>query len=63
MYFDGEGPLAVTLELPMGDYAGEWIDTATGNTVPLARFHHAGGEKAVTTPGFRNAIALRLQRM
>jgi hypothetical protein len=62
MYFDGEGPSEVALNLPAGDYAGEWIDI-TGDTVPLARFHHSGGEKALTTPVFRHGIALRLNRI
>ena len=63
MYFDGAGPSTVALNLPMGDYAGEWIDVTTGNTVPLVRFHHPAGEKILTTPGFTNGVALRLGLM
>ena len=63
MYCDGDGPAAISLELPVGDYEGAWIDIATGNATPMARFHHAGGEKVVQSPGFRNGIGLRLDRM
>lgn len=63
MYFDGMGPMTVTLILPAGDYAGEWIDATAGRAVPRTRFRHSGGEKAVTTPGFSGGIALRLSLM
>ena len=62
MYFDGTGPAAVTLNLPAGEYTGEWIDVATGNPVPLPRFRHAGGEKVVTTPESKNGVGLMLTR-
>jgi hypothetical protein len=61
MYFDGEGPSAISLELPAGGYAGEWIDIATGSATPMG-FRHPGGEKVIQTPEFRNGIALRLTR-
>jgi hypothetical protein len=61
MYLDGDGPTAVTLDLPAGDYAGEWIDIVTGNGQPLA-FRQVGGEKTMETPQFRGGIALRLTR-
>jgi hypothetical protein len=62
MYFDGSGPIAVTLELPAGEYSGEWVNTKTGSVERLGTFRHAGGQKAVRTPDFRNGIALRLAR-
>ena len=62
MYFDGSGPIAVTLELPAGEYSGEWVDTKTGNVERLESFRHAGGQRVVQTPEFRNGIALRLER-
>jgi hypothetical protein len=62
MYFDGDGPSNAVLDLAAGDYAGEWIEITTGKSTPLTGFHHAGGEKAVAIPEFRNGIALRLTR-
>ncbi len=63
MYFDGEGPFTVTLALPVAGYAGEWIEIQTGKTTPLVPFHHTGGEKVLTTPGFAVGVALRLNRI
>lgn len=62
MYFDGNGPTAITLELAAGDYSGEWVDIGTGAATAVAAFHHAGGEKTIEAPAFRNGIALRLTR-
>ena len=61
MYFDGEGPSTVTVDLPAGDYAGAWIDIQSGKTTPLPRFH-SGGEHILVTPAFSNGIALRIAR-
>jgi len=36
IYLDGDGPTAITLDLPAGDYAGEWTDIVTGNSQPVA---------------------------
>ena len=63
MYLDGSGPSSITMEMPTGDYAGEWIDIGTGSATPLARFRHSGGEKAIQAPEFRNGLALRLSRV
>jgi len=60
MYFDGDGPNDVTLDLPAGEYTGEWIDVATGNVARTDRFTHKGGDKVLRTPEFRGGIALRL---
>jgi hypothetical protein len=62
MYFDGSGPTGVTLELPAGEYSGEWLNIETGEIARPESFHHGGGEKVVRTPEFRDGIALRLKR-
>jgi hypothetical protein len=62
MYFDGSGPIAVTLELPAGEYSGEWVNTKTGEVERLGSFRHAGGQRVLQTPEFRNGIALRIAR-
>jgi hypothetical protein len=62
MYLDGDGPTALTLDLPAGDYGGEWLDIVTGNGAPVAAFRHEGGDKTIQTPLFRGGIALRLTR-
>ena len=62
MYFDGSGPAEVTLDLPAGEYSGEWLNIETGEIARRESFHHGGGEKVLRTPEFRDGIALRLKR-
>ena len=61
MYLDGDGPTDLILDLRAGEYAGEWIDVTTGTPTPVS-FRHAGGEKTIATPAFKNGTALRLTR-
>lgn len=62
MYFDGSGPAEVTLDLPAGEYTGEWIDVETGAVARPENFRHAGGNRTLHTPPFKEGIALRLRR-
>lgn len=62
IYLDGNGPAEVLLELPAGEYSGEWINTKTGETEGLERFRHRGGTKTLDMPPFHNGNALRLER-
>jgi hypothetical protein len=62
IYLDGNGPTELTLTLPPGDYKLEWINTKTGATDKTEDFHHASGDKTLTSPTFDNGIALRLTR-
>ncbi len=62
IYLDGSGPTEVTLELPAGEYSGEWVDVETGNIARAEQFRHAGGDRVLRTPEFHDGIALRLRR-
>jgi hypothetical protein len=62
IYLDGNGPADLTLTLPPGDYKLEWLDTKTGAIDKSEKFHHASGDKPLTSPAFENGIALRLTR-
>jgi hypothetical protein len=57
MYFDGEGPLEVTLTLPPGNYSGEYIDVVTGRKTTVS--FRTRGEKTLDT---RGGTALRLTK-
>jgi hypothetical protein len=61
IYFDGNGPSDVTLELPAGVYSGAWVDVETGSVARTESFRHVAGEKVLRTPEFRGGIALRLK--
>jgi len=62
MYVDGNGPTEITLNLPAGRYELKWVDVATGSERGTENFQHAGGERFMKTPEFRNGIAMRLQK-
>lgn len=62
IYFDGDGPVKVTLDLPAGEYSGEWMNTKTGATQRIDRFQHRGGDKILEAPSFDKGIALHLER-
>jgi len=62
IYLDGYGNTALTLDLPAGKYAAEWINVENGNVQRTEDFRHAGGEKVLQSPAFGNGIALRLDR-
>ena len=62
IYLDGNGPAEVVLDLPAGEYSGEWLDTKTGKRESIQSFSHAGGEKEIQSPDFQNGVALRLGR-
>ena len=62
IYLDGDGPVTVELRLPRGSYTGEWVDVVTGASVGDAEVRSLGGVVSVRSPGFRDGIALRLDR-
>ncbi len=52
----------ITLRLPRGSYAAEWINTKTGKMEKREKFDHADGNKQLHSPQFDNDVALRLSR-
>jgi hypothetical protein len=62
IYFDGDGPAEAALNLPDGEYSGEWLDTKTGKRFSVEQFKHTGGEKKLKSPPFQNGIALLLKK-
>jgi len=61
IYFDGNGPVDATLDLPAGEYRAEWINTVTGDVEKTEGIHGNGAGIALISPEFKNGIALRLQ--
>ena len=62
MYFDGDGPTEVTLDLPEGRYLGEWVNVRTGRVERSEDLRGGRGVVAVESPAFVNGIALRVKR-
>ena len=58
-YVFARGPVDVTLELPAGKFAGEWVNPVTGESVqPVAV---EGGRVPLKSPACETDIALRLK--
>jgi len=52
----------ISVELPAGDYAGEWIDPLTGKRTKFLITKHGGGEYHFTTPPVGEDLALKITR-
>jgi hypothetical protein len=50
----------ITVDLPAGDYALEWVDTKKGNVAKRERFSHKGGQREIVSPEYSEDIALRM---
>jgi hypothetical protein len=61
IYLDGNGGTDLTLDLPAGRYAGEWVNVRTGSVEKSENFQHPGGGKVLQTPEFQKGIAFRLK--
>jgi len=62
IYFDGDSPARVMLDLPAGLHSGEWVNVKTGSVERAEDFQAAGKEIILQSPEFKNGIALRLKR-
>ena len=62
LYLDGKGPTMLSLELPPGTYAAEWLEPATGTILKPETVNHSGGRVTLASPPFAEEIALALRR-
>jgi hypothetical protein len=53
--------MSLTVELPAGSYATEWIDTKTGVIAKREKFKHDGGSRRLSAPDFKDDVALRIK--
>jgi len=63
IYFDGDGPAKITLDLPSGHYSGAWVNVRTGTIDRPEDFQATGKEIVLQSPEFKNGIALRLKKV
>jgi hypothetical protein len=61
-YVRGDGDTLLTLELPDGDWRGEWRDTRTGGRAETQGFRHRGGRRELRSPKYEGDVALLLIR-
>jgi hypothetical protein len=60
VYVLGGNAAELSLKLPAGTYRAEWINTRTGAITATERFDHAGGTRNLTSPPYKEDIALRI---
>lgn len=60
VYQKSGGGAALELDLPNGNYAGEWLDALSGEKKALDPIKHPGGAITLQSPGFPRDFALRL---
>ncbi len=53
---------SLMIDLPVGRYVAEWIDTKSGAIAKREEFKHDGGPRKLTAPDFKDDIALRIKR-
>jgi hypothetical protein len=57
-----ESTVELSLDLPGGAYAAEWVNPRTGTVDKSERFDHAGGSRGLASPAFTEDVALRILR-
>jgi len=62
IYLSGGGQVDLRLDLPAGHYLAEWVDTLEGDIERSVRIDHAGGVATLSSPPFKEDIALRVVR-
>jgi hypothetical protein len=61
IYVNGNGLTELAVELPVGDYHAEWVNTKTGGLDKQESFHHEGGTHTLRAPEYVDDIALRIR--
>jgi len=62
VYLNGGSQASLRLDLPAGTYRAEWVDPIEGGVKKRERIEHAGGEAVLSSPPYREDIALRILR-
>lgn len=63
IYLDGDGPVDVTLQLPVGHYHADWLDVKSGAILRGEDFQDLEGMKTVHSPDFKNGVALKVVKL
>lgn len=61
IYIVGRGPAQLILELPEGEFRGDWIDPADGSIDAREDITHGGGPRQLQSPDFDQDIALSIK--
>jgi hypothetical protein len=61
IYLLGGEKAQLSVNLPRGSYAAEWVDTKTGGIALSEQFEHGGGTRPLASPPYRHDISLRIR--
>jgi hypothetical protein len=62
IYVNGGTRAEVALGLPSGKYKAEWVSTKTGAIEKVETFTQGGENRMLSSPSYREDIAVRLKR-
>jgi hypothetical protein len=62
IYILGGRQVSLRLDLPAGTYRAEWVSTLDGTTARREEIEHPGGAATLSSPPYREDIALRILR-
>ena len=62
IYINGGRKARLVVELPVGKYKAEWLNTKTGKVDKKEIFEHTGGKRTLSSPEYVDDIALRIRR-
>ncbi|NLI01193.1 MAG: hypothetical protein GX446_17050 [Chthonomonadales bacterium] len=62
IYLFGKATGEMTLALPKGRYAVQWLDTINGSVAASQTLNHGGGEARLTLPAYAEDVALSIKR-
>ena len=60
VYLRGGTRADLVIDLPAGRYKAEWVDTKTGHVAKRESLRHDGGSRKLSSPAYREDIALRV---
>jgi len=60
IYVNGGTRAALELDLPLGGYRTEWLNTKTGRIEKTGTVNHSGGNRSLESPLYFEDVALRL---
>ena len=60
IYINGGSDARLSVALPAGRYAAEWINTKSGSVDRAESFEHPGGDRMLASPRYTDDIALRI---
>lgn len=63
IYVFGKASGEMTLALPKGQYAVQWLDTLTGSTPASRTIDHQGGDLRLSLPTYAEDVALSIRRI